>query len=188
MKGGWVLVHKIRNKIHKYKNRVVFIYTVMSSKKKILIKKTLVEMSTLVKAFESTADHWKSIDNLSEGALLLLGLSTTFLLATNPVTFALFGTFTSGLGTVIAGMKNGASLRTKYSEAYAHATHLRNLYRDTLVQLAKNHLTAQDLDQILTNLNHELQLVSETPQAHMIPSIPSTSGIVIPEEPSVELT
>jgi hypothetical protein len=164
----------------------VFIFTstqtLKMSRKKLLIKKTLDEMKRLIMAFESTANNWKSVDNLCEGALLFLGLSTTFLLATNPVTFALAGTFTSGLGTVIAGLKKGASLRTKYSEAYANATHLGNLYRDTLVQLAKNHLTELDLDLILTNLNHELILLSKIPQVHMKPYLPSTSGIVVPQE------
>jgi hypothetical protein len=150
------------------------------SKQKLLIKKTLEEINATIQLHESQANRWKTLDNLCEGGLLVLGLTTTFLLTANPVHFAVASTVTSALGTALSGLKKTSNFRKKYSEAYATTTHLKNVYRDTLVQLTKNHLSSDDLDQLLRALTHELQLSENLPTVRL----PSISGIVDPREKS----
>jgi hypothetical protein len=128
-----------------------------------LIQSSLAEIKNLVKLYERKAYNHKRVDAITDYAVGLLGYLTTGLLVVQPddPRYVQASTATAAIAAFITSVKVSLDSKKKYGEAVSIASHLRNLYRDTLVVLAKNHLTKEDYARILTNLTHEINITND---------------------------
>jgi hypothetical protein len=132
--------------------------------KKKLIQNSLQEIKQLVKLHETHAYRYKRIDELSDYAVLSLGFITATILSLKPDdhNITTISAALSATGTFLGAVKTMSGVKGKYGKSISIASHLRGIYHDTLVVLAKNHLTPEDYNQILTNLMHEINIATDS--------------------------
>jgi hypothetical protein len=125
-----------------------------------LIQKLLAEIKKIVNHYEHLSYRYKLIDDVTEVLSTSLGALTSTILASDPHNeqLVLAGMTMSGVSAFITVIKRTTKMKESWQKAHTTASHLKGVYRDTLVVLAKNHLTTQDYESLLLSLNHELLL------------------------------
>jgi hypothetical protein len=128
-----------------------------------LIQNNLQEIKVLVKLHETCAYQFKRLDELSDYIILSFGFITATILSLKPddATYTTIGAVLSATATFLGTIKTLSGIKSKYGKSISVASHLRGIYHDTLVVLAKNHLTSDEYNTILVNLTHEINITTD---------------------------
>lgn len=145
----------------------------MEDKKKLLnsILETVAERK---RKYYSLMLKYKKIDDLSESFIIGCGtISVSSLVTTlatvNPV-LLIVGTVFSSIATLGGAIKRSCNVTMKYESYKTSYTQLSDLEREARIVLVKNHLSGEDLSNLLNEVNQRLSLIEDSSQPiHIIP-------------------
>jgi prefoldin subunit 5 len=108
----------------------------------------------------------KKVHDVTESVLICCGsIAITNLVITlaliNPVTL-IIGSVFSAISTVGSATKNAYRLQEKIDSLKTTYQQLSELEREVRSVLVKNHLTSEEYDQLLTDINHRLALIEDS--------------------------
>jgi hypothetical protein len=134
--------------------------------KKELIFDLLDEISYRKQVYYKKMAHYKRLDDVSEAIIIGSGsVAVSSLIVTvptlNPITLIL-GAVCSSISTIGGATKRVLNINSKYESCKTTYTQLSDLERMTRAVLVKNHLTSNDLQNLLADLNHSLSLIEDT--------------------------
>ena len=133
--------------------------------KKKLIGRILDGVNRKKNLHKQRAMKYKNLDNIFEGILIALStitLSTVVLqyMDESPL-IMLTSAICSSLNMVGSTVKKTIGLSNRWAESKGIYTTLNDLSREITIMLAKNHLTSDDLDNMLNDFHHRLSLIED---------------------------
>lgn len=139
----------------------------MKDKKK-LLDNILEDVVLKKKRYYSLMLKYKKIDDLTEsfiigcGSVSVSSLVTT--LANQSPVLLIVGTVFSSVATLSSAIKRSCNVILKYESYKTSYTQLSDLERETRAVLVKNHLTGEDLSNLLNEVNQRLSLIEDSSQ------------------------
>ena len=109
---------------------------------------------------------FKKVDDLTESFIIACGtISVSSLVTTmamhNP-TFLIVGTVFSSISTLSSAIKRSCNIILKYENFKTTYNQLSDLERDTRIVLVKNHLSSEDLTNLLNEVSQRLSLIEDS--------------------------
>jgi hypothetical protein len=134
--------------------------------KKDLVYDLLNEISYRKNIYYNKMAHFKRLDDITEVIIIGSGsVAVSSLILTipflNPVTL-IIGAVCSSISTIGGATKRVMNITSKYESCKTTYTQLSDLERSTRTVLVKNHLTSNDLQNLLADLNHSLSLIEDS--------------------------
>lgn len=131
-----------------------------------LIKDLLDEIKFKKKKYYRLMRHYKRIDDITESLLIgsnAIAVSSLIVtLATiNPISL-IIGASLSTVSTVGSAIKRVIDIRSKFESYRTTYNQLSDLFRETKIVLAKNHLTPDDYQSLLNDVSNRLSLIEDS--------------------------
>jgi len=133
--------------------------------KKKLIYKILESVNRKKQAHKKRSMKFKHIDNILEGCLIACSTVTLSSIVLQYMdaspTVMLVSAIFSSLSMVGGTVKKTMGISNRWAESKGIYTALNDLSREILILMAKNHLSSEDLDNILNDIHHRLSLIED---------------------------
>ena len=132
----------------------------------VLLKNTIDDVDTRRVTYQDLMVHYKTVDDLSESTITFLNATGTCvsiigLSTTNPV-FMIIGVATTGVGGIFGAVKRGLNIQQKYESVKTTYNQLSDLSRESKIILARNHLSSDDKQALLSDISHKLSLIEDS--------------------------
>ncbi len=133
--------------------------------KKELVKDLVDEMVYKKRLYELAMKKLKRKDDMSEAVIMGSGsIAISSLVITistiNPIAL-IVGTVFSSISTVGSAIKRVLSIREKYESCKTTYNQYSDLLRETRTILVKNHLSSEDLTNLLNDINNRISLIED---------------------------
>lgn len=134
--------------------------------RKALIHNLIKDIDIRKKIYEKRMYRLKRIDDISEAIISLCGVTSSSLLlvglsTVNPI-LMLIGTVSGILSTISGTVKNAYKVKDKFEACKTTYLNLNELSRESKIIMMRNHLSATDLQQLLSDISHKLSLIDDT--------------------------
>ena len=138
----------------------------MNEEKKKLIEELLSEIKLKKKLYYKIMKKFKKYDDISEAILMgssAIAVSSIFttIVTINPITLIISATFAS-INSVGSAVKRVVNIREKHESYKTTYNQLSDLFRESRVILARNHLDSDDLDNLLNDISNRLSLIEDS--------------------------
>lgn len=132
----------------------------------VLLKNTIDDVDVRREIYQNLMVHYKTVDDISESIITFLNATGTCvsiigLSTVNPV-FIIIGVATTGVGGIAGAVKRGLNIQQKYESVKTSFNQLSDLGRESKIILARNHLSSDDKQSLLSDISHKLSLIEDS--------------------------
>ena len=134
--------------------------------KKQLINRLLTTVNKKKQIYQKKMVKFKKIDDILETIIIASGWvsisSIITTLSATDKTFLLIGTVFTSFSTILSAMKRVLNVTGKYESYKTSFTQLSDLERETRIVLVKNHLSGDDIVNLLSDMSNRLSLIEDS--------------------------